>query len=359
MPAPEIQDLKIAVVILNYNGERHLKTFLPSVIKHCPAGAEVIVADNASTDGSLSFLRENYPQIRLIEMRENTGFAGGYNTALKEVDAEYFALVNSDVEVTERWLETLTDYLDKHPDTAAVQPKIKAFRLQDHFEYAGASGGFIDGLGFPFCRGRMFDRCERDTGQHDEPREVFWTTGACMVIRAEAFLSAGGFDPDLFAHMEEIDLCWRLKNKGAELFCIPQAEIFHLGGGTLSSQNPRKTYLNFRNNLIVMIKNDYRKGFLGRLLLRMVFDGGGALHLLFRKGFGHFTAVVRAHLYIYMNMNKLRAKRKTAKTEAVKPNLTGLYRGRIVADYFFRKRQVFNALPPELFVRKSPNHRAE
>lgn len=349
--------MKTAVVILNYNGERHLKAFLPSVVRHCPQDAAVIVADNASTDTSLSYLRENHPQVRRIEMEANTGFAGGYNAALKEVDAEYYALVNSDVEVTEGWLTTLTDYLDKHPDTAAVQPKIKAFRLQDHFEYAGAAGGFIDDLGFPFCRGRMFDRCERDTGQHDDPREVFWTTGACMVIRAKAFRDAGGFDPDLFAHMEEIDLCWRLKNKGAKFFCIPQAEVFHLGGGTLSSQNPRKTYLNFRNNLIVMIKNDYRSGFLRRVLLRMVFDGGGALHLLLRKGFGHFGAVVRAHLYIYAHLNTLRVKRKTAKAAAAFPNLTGLYRGRIVTDYFFRKKRVFDALPSERFVRERLNDR--
>lgn len=352
MPLAETENLKTAVVILNYNGEHHLKSFLPSVVSHCPEDAEIIVADNASTDGSLDFLREAYPQVRRIEMKENTGFAGGYNAALEEVDAQYFALVNSDLEVTEGWLKPLTDYLDNNPDTAAVQPKIKSFSLRDHFEYAGASGGFIDSLGFPFCRGRIFDRCERDIGQHDEPREVFWTTGACMVIRSESFRSAGGFDPDLFAHMEEIDLCWRLKNRGANLYCIPQSVVYHLGGGTLGSQNPRKTYLNFRNNLIVIIKNDYRAHFTRRLLTRMIFDGGAALHLLFRKGFRHFAAVLRAHLYLYAHWRTLKQKRTKARAAASKPNLTGLYRGRIVADYFLRKRAVFGALPTTEFVRK-------
>ena len=344
--------MKTAIVILNYNGERHLKTFLPSVIEHCPPDARVYLADNASTDGSVAFAEKAYPELDLIKLTKNHGFAGGYNEALKQIDEEYFALVNSDLEVTEGWLKPLTEILDANETIASVQPKIRSYRERGYFEYAGASGGFIDTHGYAFCRGRIFGKCERDIGQHDDPREVFWTTGACMVIRASAFREAGGFDADLFAHMEEIDLCWRLKNAGHRMYCQPASTVYHLGGGTLSAHSPHKTYLNYRNNLTVLIKNDFRKKFRRKLLKRLVLDGISAMQLLFSKGPAHFTAVLRAHFYLYSNFKSLRAKRRKWKSRAVNINNTGFYRNSVVYDFFVKKKRVFGALEGFSFVRQ-------
>src|SRR5690606_32957114 len=240
--------MKVAVVILNFNGAKLLKQFLPSVIKHTPSWCEIIVADNASTDNSLQVMKEYFPHIRIIPLSENTGFAGGYNRALKQVDAEYYVLLNSDIEVTPQWVESVIQFMDANKDVAACQPKILAYHQKNEFEHAGASGGFMDYLGYPFCRGRLFNTLEKDSGQYNQPIEIFWATGACMFIRSNEYHAAGALDEYFFAHMEEIDLCWRLKRKGLRLFCIPQSQVFHVGGGTLHKSNPRKTYLNFRNN---------------------------------------------------------------------------------------------------------------
>lgn len=344
--------MKVAIVILNYNGRHHLEDFLPSVLAHCPAYAEVIVADNASTDDSVAWLATHHPELRVIALPQNFGFAGGYNRALEQVNAPFYALVNSDLEVTEDWLDPLIDQLENDPTIAAAQPKIRDFNQRDHFEYAGASGGFIDRNGYPFCRGRIFGHCERDIGQHDDVREVFWATGACMLVRAEAFHQVEGFDDHLFAHMEEIDLCWRMKNQGWTVFCVPTSTVYHLGGGTLATYHPRKTFLNFRNNLSVMIKNDYADWFWLRLLKRMVLDGAAALYLFFERGPRHSLALLQAHFSLYGRMRSHLRGRKLWKARANHINLTGKYTGNIVFDFYLNKKRVFSALQNAYFVRK-------
>ena len=247
---------KVAIVILNWNGEKFLQQFLPSLTYYTKSeGAVLYVADNASTDGSIAFLQKEYPAIKTIKLDKNYGFASGYNKALSQIDAEYFVLLNSDVELTEGWLEPLINYMDNNPDVGACQPKIKAFNRKTHFEHAGAAGGFIDYLGYPYCRGRVFNEVEQDNGQYDNIIDVFWASGACMVVRSALFFKVGALDDDFFAHMEEIDLCWRLNARGYRVVCVPQSTVYHVGGGTLNVESPRKTYLNFRNNLLMLYKN--------------------------------------------------------------------------------------------------------
>lgn len=247
--------MKVAIVILNWNGRAMMARFLPSVIKYSRGDADVIVADNASTDDSMAWLDANFPQIRQIRLDENFGFAEGYNRALRQVDAEYYVLLNSDVEVTHHWLTPLVEAMDAHPDIAACQPKLLSVADRDAFEYAGASGGYLDRYGYPFCRGRIFDTVEDDNGQYDNAQEVLWATGACLMIRSKDYWDAGGLDARFFAHNEEIDLCWRLHRMGRRIFCFPESEVYHVGGGTLPKSNPMKTFLNFRNNLTMLYKN--------------------------------------------------------------------------------------------------------
>ena len=245
---------RIAVVILNFNGAEMLRAFLPSVVDYSPE-AEVIVADNCSTDASAQVMREEFPAVRYIQLEKNYGFADGYNRALAQVEAEYFLLLNSDVEVTQGWLAPMLEYMESHPGVAACQPKLLSYKNKKEFEYAGACGGFIDKYGYPYCRGRIFDTVEEDKGQYDSVAELFWATGAALMIRAEDYRAAGGLDGTFFAHMEEIDLCWRLRSRGRGIVCIPQSCVYHVGGATLNKSNPRKTYLNFRNNLLMLYKN--------------------------------------------------------------------------------------------------------
>lgn len=245
---------RIAVVILNYNGAEMLRAFLPSVVDFSPE-AKVIVADNCSTDASAQVMREEFPTVRYIQLEKNYGFADGYNRALAQVEAEYFLLLNSDVEVTQGWLAPMLEYMDSHPEVAASQPKLLSYKNKSEFEYAGGCGGFIDKYGYPYCRGRIFDTVEEDKGQYDSVAELFWATGAALMIRAEDYRAAGGLDGTFFAHMEEIDLCWRLRSRGRGIVCIPQSCVYHVGGATLNKSNPRKTYLNFRNNLLMLYKN--------------------------------------------------------------------------------------------------------
>ena len=248
--------MKVSVVILNWNGCDMLRTFLPSVVRCSKSGqVEVCVADNGSTDASVEMLREEFPCVRIIVLDQNHGFADGYNLALQQVEAEYVVLLNSDVEVTEHWLEPMISYLDAHPEVAACQPKIRSQRQKEYFEYAGAAGGFIDKYGYPFCRGRVMEVVEKDEGQYDTILPVFWATGAALFIRLADYREAGGLDGRFFAHMEEIDLCWRLRSRGRKIVCIPQSTVYHVGGATLKKENPRKTFLNFRNNLVMLYKN--------------------------------------------------------------------------------------------------------
>lgn len=286
---------KIAVVILNWNGCEMLRSFLPSVVRFSEAdGGVVYVADNGSTDDSVEMLRREFPTVHLIILEKNNGFADGYNLALKQVDAEYVVLLNSDVEVTEHWLAPLVAFMDAHPETAACQPKIRSWRQKEQFEYAGAAGGFIDRYGYPFCRGRILGVVETDNGQYDTVIPVFWATGAALFIRLKDYWEAGGLDGRFFAHMEEIDLCWRLRSRGRQLVCVPQSEVFHVGGATLKKENPHKTFLNFRNNLVMLYKNLPQEDLLPVMRIRAILDYIAALSFVLKGQIPNALAVLRA-----------------------------------------------------------------
>ncbi len=293
---------KVSVVILNFNGRDFLEKFLPGFLS---TDAEIVVADNASTDDSVNLLEAQFPTVRLIQFEENHGFTGGYNLAIQQIAAEYVAIVNSDIEVTEDWLDPLVSFLDNHAEYAAVQPKIKSYDQKDHFEYAGAAGGFVDAMGYPFCRGRIFDTIEKDTGQYDDPSDVDWTSGACMLMRTKVFKESAGFDKRFFAHMEEIDLCWRLRSKGWKFACVPSSVVYHVGGGTLNKTSPRKTYLNFRNGLSLLVKNMPMSHFWWKLPFRLVLDGLAAVKFAFESSPAHMIAVLKAHFHFYCRIPSL------------------------------------------------------
>ena len=287
--------MKVSVVILNWNGCEMLRTFLPSVVQYSEGEEiEVCVADNGSTDASVEMLRTEFPSVRIILLNQNHGFADGYNLALQEVDAEYVVLLNSDVEVTERWLEPMIDYLDAHPEVAACQPKIRSQRRKEYFEYAGAAGGFIDKYGYPYCRGRIMGVVEKDENQYDTVIPLFWATGAALFIRRSDYLTAGGLDGRFFAHMEEIDLCWRLRSRGRQIVCIPQSAVYHVGGATLKKENPHKTFLNFRNNLVMLYKNLPEEELNKVMRVRACLDYVAAFTFLLKGDLGNARAVVRA-----------------------------------------------------------------
>jgi GT2 family glycosyltransferase len=286
---------KTAIVILNWNGCEMMKRFLPSVIRHSSGnGRAVYVADNGSTDLSVSWLKENYPEIHLILLDHNYGFAEGYNQALQQIEAEYVVLLNSDVEVTEHWLTPLETYMDAHPDIAGCQPKIRSWHQPEFFEYAGAAGGFIDHYGYPYCRGRIQGKVEKDNGQYNTICPVFWATGAALFIRLEEYRKAGGLDGRFFAHMEEIDLCWRLRARGKKLVCIPESTVYHVGGGTLNRENPQKTFLNFRNNLLMLYKNLPERELKPVMRTRTLLDAAASLSFLLKGELGNARAVWRA-----------------------------------------------------------------
>ena len=292
--------MKVAVVILNWNGEAMLRRFLPTVVRYSCDEAEIWVADNASGDASVQLLREHFPSVRLIQLDKNYGFAEGYNRALAQIEAEYYVLLNSDVEVTHHWLTPLVEYMDAYPDVAACQPKLLSEANRDYFEYAGASGGFIDRYGYPFCRGRIFNTVEEDNGQYDYIIDILWATGACMLIRSADYREAHGLDGRFFAHNEEIDLCWRLRQRGRRIVCIPESEVYHVGGGTLPKSNPMKTFLNFRNNLTMLYKNLPDGELKGVMRVRRVLDYVAALKMLVAdRSWADFKAVVKARRAFY------------------------------------------------------------
>jgi GT2 family glycosyltransferase len=336
--------MKVAVVILNWNGRDFLEKFLPSVLANNSSQAEIIVADNDSTDDSLSFLHTHYPHIRIIKNATNGGFAKGYNDALKQVDAEYYVLLNSDVEVTPNWIDPIIACMDADKNIAACQPKIKDYNNKAYFEYAGAAGGFIDKFGYPFCRGRIFDTVEQDLGQYDDECEIFWATGACLFIRAEYYHMVKGLDEDFFAHMEEIDLCWSLKNLGYSILYCPSSTIYHVGGGTLKKENPHKTYLNFRNNIYLMIKNGRKKGLFLTIFVRFVLDGIAGLKFLVSGNGGAFLAVVKAHLSIYPSIGMMLKKRKALQASIKNYPDTATYPHSIVYTYFVLGKKKFSEL---------------
>ena len=292
--------MDVAIVLLNWNGRSLMERFVPLLIENTPKPTErlncfVVVADNASTDGSLEWLDANFPQIDTIAFDKNYGYAGGYNRALKEIEADYYVLLNSDVEVAPGWIENLVDFMEDNPDVGICQPKLLSLKQRDSFEYAGACGGFVDALGYPFCRGRIISNIEKDNGQYDKPIECFWATGACLMIRSGLYHHLGGLDPSFFAHMEEIDLCWRAKLAGHRVWAVPSAVAYHLGGGSLDNASPKKLYLNYRNNLMMLYKNlpSSRRGRL--IFKRMLVDDMAAVFYLISGKWSYFTAVISAH----------------------------------------------------------------
>jgi GT2 family glycosyltransferase len=346
---------KLAIVLLNWNGKKWLEQFLPNIIAFSNQH-DIIVADNASSDDSIAFLKTNYPQITIIKNNTNGGFAKGYNDALTVIEGkyEYYGIVNSDIEVTENWLTPLIQKLDESPTIGAVQPKIKSFNQKNKFEHAGAAGGFIDRNYYPFCRGRIFDSVEEDTGQYDNEKEVFWTSGACMLIRSSIFHQLNGFDADFFAHMEEIDLCWRMKLQGFSLFCVPSSTVFHVGGGTLPYNNPKKTYLNFRNNLFMIHKN-HQGVLFTKILYRLILDGLAGLKFALGFQFSHLFALLKAHISYYKSLSYLNKKRKLIQTTIQQVNNVGSYRANILYSHFFKKIYTFDGLNKRYFVKSKPH----
>ena len=326
--------LKTAVVILNYNTREYLRRFLPGLIASCDGlDAEVIVADNASHDGSLDMMAEEFPSVRTIALSENYGFTGGYNRALAQVQAQYYVLINSDVEVPEHWLRVLQDWMDSHPDCGACGPKLISFNERDTFEYAGAAGGLLDRYGYPFCRGRIMQKVEKDHGQYDSPADVLWCSGACLMVRADVWKALGGLDNRFFAHMEEIDLCWRMQLRGWKVTVVPQSYVYHIGGGTLPNESPFKLRLNFRNNLLLLENNlpaTLNSRFLARvrILTRMCLDGLSALVYLFTGRKSFYDAVVQAH-------REYRKLRRPGEIPAERHKPSGLYKGWIVPKGLF------------------------
>jgi hypothetical protein len=331
---------KVAVVILNYNGKDFLRKFLPSVIEQTAMDAEIWVADNNSLDGSIEVMQEEFPQVKLLENKYNAGFAGGYNAALKRIEADYYVLLNSDIEVTENWINPVIELMDADSSIAACQPKILSYYNQDEFEYAGAGGGFIDRWGYPFCRGRIFQAIEKDEGQYDDAVEIFWATGACMFVKADIYHEFGGLDEDFFAHMEEIDFCWRLKNAGYKIMFCPSSKVYHVGGGTLPKKSARKTYLNFRNNFSLLYKNLPEGQLFKTFAVRLVLDGIAGIKFLIEGDFQDFIAVIEAHLYFYRNYSKLKKKRKSIKHKQV----TRIYTKNLVYQHYIKGRKKFSDL---------------
>ena len=331
---------KVAVIILNWNGEKLLREYLPSVIETTDTSiADVIVADNGSSDSSVELLRKEFPQVKVLEFSENYGFAEGYNRAIKEMNYPYTVLLNSDVATTEGWINALYDYMEANPNVGACQPKIRAYTNKSQFEYAGAAGGFIDSNGYPYCRGRIFDTVEVDNGQYDEVIPVFWATGAALMVRSELYLGVGGLDKDFFAHMEEIDLCWRILLTGSEIMAVPQSVVYHLGGGSLPASNPRKTYLNFRNNLLMLHKNlpDATRG--KKLFVRRLLDTIAWAKFTATFDFKNANAILKAH-NDFRSMRKAYTNHPSVDLLQTRPDC----HRNILLDYYLRGRKKWSDL---------------
>lgn len=336
---------KIAVVILNWNGRKWLEQFLPSVVCYSTGDdVEIVVADNASTDDSIEFLVENYPDITHVILDQNYGYADGYNRALRQIEAEYFVLLNSDVEVTENWITPIIEYLDQNPDVVAAQPKILAQHTKEKFEYAGAAGGFIDRLGYPFCRGRIFTTLEADKGQYDDVVDVFWASGACMFIRSKDYFEVGGLDASFFAHMEEIDLCWRLNIRGRRIVCIPQSTVFHFGGGTLTEESPRKTFLNFRNNLLMLYKNMPDNNLRKVLFQRRLLDYLAAFQMLLSGKSKNAKAVLAARKEFKKIKSNYTKQRIDNLSHAFSSVSAALYERSILSEYYLKGHKTYDKL---------------
>ena len=330
--------MKIAIVILNWNGKKLLEQFLPSVIQYSNANiATVYVADNASEDDSISFVKNNFKEVKIIQNDANYGYAGGYNKALNQVEEPIFCLLNSDIEVTENWLEPILDLFKKEPNTAIIQPKILDYKEKSKFEYAGAAGGFIDKYAYPFCRGRIFDTIETDKGQYNDISDIFWASGACFFIRKMVFNGLNGLDTDYFAHQEEIDLCWRAKNLGYDIKYNGFSTVYHVGGATLKTINPKKTYLNFRNSLFNLVKNAPKENLIKIIFIRLLLDGVAGVKLLVSLKPLHTLAIIKAHFSFYYHLSKILEKRKLIPKKILNYYLVDS----IVYQYYILKRKYF------------------
>lgn len=337
--------MKISIVILNWNGAEYLQQFLPKLIEHTQIpDVEIVVADNASSDGSLQVLAVDFPMVKVIALEKNFGFAEGYNKALSQLEAEYFLLLNSDVEVSENWLQPLLDCMRENPKVAVCQPKIRSFHAREYFEYAGASGGFIDTFGYPFCRGRVLKNLEKDTGQYDDVANIFWATGACFLVRAEVFREVSGFDSDFFAHFEEIDFCWRLRSRNYEIACVPQSVVYHVGGGTLSAESPYKTYLNYRNNLLMLYKNLPAERLKKVMFARYFLDYLSTLHLAITGRFGNALKVFKARRdYKKMRKNYTEIRQKNIR-QTTNPEIAEIYPKSMIFQYYFKGEKTYAEL---------------
>ncbi len=343
--------IKTAIVILNWNGKNFLEQFLPSVVENSQEeGTQIFVADNGSSDDSVDFLKKKYPEIQLILLDKNYGFAEGYNRALNLIDAKYFVLLNSDIKVTPNWISPIIEVMDENTNIAAAAPKLRSYLDKTKFEYAGAAGGYIDKFGYPFCKGRIISVLEEDSGQYDGISDVFWASGACLFVRSDLYKKLGGLDNDFFAHMEEIDLCWRLKNQGYSIKNVNTVHVFHVGGGTLPNENPRKIFLNYRNNLLLLLKNLPKRRLIPAIFTRLILDGmSGTVYLLNGK-FRFFLAVIKAHFAFYAWIPKYIRKRMNLTKIETKHSET--YNKSIVMSFFLRKKKTFDKL--DFLKKESP-----
>jgi hypothetical protein len=341
--------IKTAVVILNWNGLNFLKMFLGNAVsKSVSTDTVLIVADNGSEDGSCEWIEQNHKDVGIIRLDKNHGFAGGYNLALNQIEARYFVLLNSDIEVTEGWLPPLIRFMDDNPDVASCQPKILSYNKRDHFEYAGAAGGFIDKFGYPLCRGRILSKVEIDEGQYDSLIDIFWSSGACMAVRSEAWKKCGGFDADFFAHMEEIDLCWRFHRSGYRVSFIPQSSVYHVGGGALPYNSPFKTYLNFRNSIYLLYKNLPDRNFSAIMFLRKILDGVASLFFLLKGDAKSFMAVWKAHKDVRMCKNQLIEKRELVKSLGNNEDSGLILNKSVVFEFYIKGHKTFKSMTTKL-----------
>lgn len=335
---PFICNVKTAIVILNWNGQALLERFLENVVKHSAHLATIYVADNASTDTSVAYCKEHFSkEVKVIQNKENGGYAKGYNDALRFIEADLYVLLNSDVHVEKGWLEPMLSIFETTPSIAVAQPKIKDLKRPTHFEYAGAAGGYIDALGYPYCRGRVFNNCEEDIGQYNDTVDVQWASGACLFIRATQYWDVNGLDEDFFAHQEEIDLCWRIKNKGHRIVAVGTSEVFHLGGATLSSANPKKTFYNFRNTLFALVKNSAGMTYILLILIRLLLDGIAGIKFLLEGKPTHVWAIIKAHFSFYRHFLSLLKKRKALEQRHDYYQIRS-----IVFQYFIKKKKVYS-----------------
>lgn len=336
---------KTSVIILNWNGAHLLQQFLPSVLVHTQTqDCEVVVVDNHSSDDSIKVMNQLFPEVRLILLDKNYGFAEGYNKAIQQVEAEYVVLLNSDIETTPNWLQPLINHLDRYPEVVAVQPKILSYSDKSKFEYAGAAGGFIDRYGYPFCRGRVLHEVETDEGQYDTPLQVFWATGACLCIRRADYIATGGLDDAFFAHMEEIDLCWRLLARGVKIMCLPQSTVYHVGGASLNSESPHKVYLNFRNNLLMIYKNASLLKLFEIFLVRFFLDIAAAAHFAVQGKLNHAKAVGKAYADFIQIRPLFKNKRKENLLQSVNTSIHQQYKGSILYDFYFNNKKTYRAI---------------